>query len=190
MVIGLTGGIGSGKSTIAQQLRQNGYYVYDTDHAAKRIITDNQQVRKEIETLFGAEVYQDGIYQTSIVAERVFADRTLLERLNAIVHPAVREDISSRLLKEKVKNDLFFIECAILYQAGINQLCDKVIGISAPESVRLERTIARDKSDIEKVLARMRAQDTEADQQRANIVITNDGTISIPSICQLILETI
>ena len=93
MLIGLTGGIGSGKSTIAQQLRAMGYAVYDTDSQAKRLIQSDPHVREQITALFGTEVYQDGVYQTALVAQRVFADPVLLSRLNAIVHPAVRADI-------------------------------------------------------------------------------------------------
>ena len=93
MIIGITGGIGSGKSTIAKQLRAMGYAVYDTDSAAKRLIVEDAHVRQQIEQLFGNEVYKDGVYQTALVAQRVFADHSLLAQLNAIVHPAVKADI-------------------------------------------------------------------------------------------------
>ena len=93
MTIGITGGIGSGKSTIAKQLRAMGYAVYDTDSEAKRLIVEDTQVRQQIEQLFGSEVYKDGVYQTALVAQRVFADHSLLAKLNAIVHPAVKADI-------------------------------------------------------------------------------------------------
>jgi dephospho-CoA kinase len=84
---------------------------------------------------------------------------------------------------------LFFIECAILFQAGFDVLCDKVVAVTAPEDIRLERVIARDHSDIDKVRARMRAQEAEKDLQRADIVINNDGTTPIPTLCeQLLLE--
>ena len=93
MLIGITGGIGSGKSTIAKQLRKMGYAVYDTDSEAKRLIVEDAAVRQQIEQLFGKEVYADGVYQTALVAQRVFTDKSLLAQLNAIVHPAVRQDI-------------------------------------------------------------------------------------------------
>ena len=101
MIIGLTGGIGSGKSTIAQQLRAMGYVVYDTDSEAKRLIVEEPMVRQQMQQLFGKEVYTDGVYQTALVAQRVFAsppvrgesEGGLLTQLNNIVHPAVRADI-------------------------------------------------------------------------------------------------
>ena len=197
MTIGITGGIGSGKSTIAKQLRAMGYAVYDTDSEAKRLIVEDTQVRQQIEQLFGSEVYKDGVYQTALVAQRVFADHSLLAKLNAIVHPAVRADIERRVSghasrESRVENqkNLFFIECAILYQAGFDSLCDKVVAVTAPEDVRLQRVIARDHSSSDKVLARMRAQQAEEILQRADIIINNDGQTSILTLCEEILRFI
>lgn len=200
MLIGITGGIGSGKSTIAKQLRQMGYEVYDTDSQAKRLIVEDAHIREQITELFSPEAYQDGIYQTAFIAQQVFADKTLLARLNAIVHPAVRHDIlkkfrstfellnSSSAASEP--SELFFIECAILYTAHLDELCDKVVVVTAPEEVRLTRTIARDHSNVDKVRARMSAQNVEADLRRADIIINNDGTTPIPTLCKQILMNI
>ena len=194
MIIGITGGIGSGKSVIARHLRKMGYSVYDTDSEAKRIIVEDTAVREQMIALFGEEVYKDGVYQTSFVAQQVFADKNLLAKLNAIVHPAVKADIiskfrSSGVLSEPLKRDssLFFIECAILFQAGFDVLCDKVVAVTAPEDIRLERVIARDHSDMNKVRARMRAQEADKDLQRADIIINNDGQVSIRTLCEEIL---
>ena len=195
MIIGLTGGIGSGKSTIAQGLRAMGYMVYDTDSEAKRLIVEDAHVRQQIEQLFGSEVYKDGVYQTTLVAQRVFADHSLLAKLNAIVHPAVRADIerrvsgyASRASRVENQKNLFFIECAILYQAGFDSLCGKVMAVTAPEEIRLERVMKRNSSTIEKVRARMRAQETENDIPRADILINNDGKTPIPTLCKEIIN--
>ena len=182
MIIGITGGIGSGKSTIAEQLREMGYAVYDTDSEAKRLIVEDAGVREEIEQLFGKEVYKDGVYQTALVAQRVFADQSLLARLNAIVHPAVKADIL-RWAENINHPTLCFVECAILYQAGFDTLCDKVVVVTAPEEVRLQRAVTRDHSTIEKVRARMRAQEVEKDIERADLIVNNDGKTEITAIC-------
>ena len=206
MIIGITGGIGSGKSVIAKQLRQMGYEVYDTDSEAKRLIVEDAHVREQITALFGPEAYKDGVYQTAFVAQQVFnsppfrgeSEGGLLSALNAIVHPAVHQDILKkfRSTSEPLNSssaasepsELFFIECAILYTAHLDQLCDKVVVVTAPEEVRLARTIARDHSDIDKVRARMRAQNVEEDIRRADIIINNDGNTPISILCEQILK--
>lgn len=197
MIIGITGGIGSGKSTIAKQLRAMGYAVYDTDSEAKRLIVEDAHVRQQIEQLFGNEVYKDGVYQTALVAQRVFADHSLLAQLNAIVHPAVKADIMCWAQKINHVTPRYttlhhatpcFVECAILYQAGFDSLCDKVVAVTAPEEIRLERVMKRDSSTIEKARARMRAQETKNDIPRADILINNDGKTPISTLCKEIIN--
>ena len=160
MIIGLTGGIGSGKSTIAQGLAQRGYAIYDCDREAKRIIAEDKAVQKAIIDLLGEDAFVNGTYNTAYVAQRVFAEPELLQALNAIVHPAVAKDIKDR----KGSKELLFVESAILFDAGLASLCDKIIIIEAPEEVRIARTLARDyhnettQENIDKVRARIRAQ--------------------------------
>ena len=132
-----------------------GYAVYDTDSEAKRLIVEDENVRTQMVQLFGNEVYANGVYQTALVAQRVFTDRSLLDQLNAIVHPAVRADIlrwatmqDSPSFRKGLGVGLCFVECAILYQAGFDALCDKVVAVTAPEEVRLARVLARDHSTI------------------------------------------
>ena len=184
MIIGITGGIGSGKSTVARGLRAMGYMVYDTDYEAKRLITEEMHVRQEIEDLLGKDVYKDGVYQTKLVAQRVFSDPALLSQLNKIVHPAVKADILRwQAAHDKEGKQLLFVECAILYQAGFDKLCDHVVAITAPEEIRIQRTMVRDHTSMDKVLARMRAQDTSNALQHAELVVNNDGKTEIMTIC-------
>ena len=179
-IVGITGGIGSGKSTIAQELRKRGFTVYDCDREAKHIIAENEDVQKAIVALLGKEAFVNGQYNTAYVAKRVFAEPELLERLNAIVHPAVGKDI---LLK---KPD--FVESAILYEAGLDKLCDKVVVVDAPEDIRIARTIARDyhgettEENINKVRARMCAQTPH----HGDMVVINDGKTSIEDLVAII----
>lgn len=185
MIVGLTGGIGSGKSTIAHALRQRGYAVYDSDTAAKRLIMEDASVRAAITTLLGDEAYADGRYQTAWVASRVFAQPSLLQQLNAIVHPAVVADMQQWLTT--ANGSPVFVECAILYSSGLASLCDRVVAVTAHEELRIQRTIQRDGTQEEKVRARIRAQHAEQDEARADIVVHNDGKVSIEQLCEDIL---
>ena len=193
MLIGITGGIGSGKSIIAQGLRERGFTVYDCDTEAKRIIAQNRQVQAQIIALLGEEAFSEGQYNTTYVAKRVFEDPALLQQLNAIVHPAVVEHVKDERLKVK---GVLFVESAILFEAGLDELCEKIIVVEAPEEIRLERVIKRDyqgqatPENINKVRARIHAQQKspaypEASQGKIYTVI-NDGTSVLSSIIDLV----
>ena len=203
MLVGITGGIGSGKSTIVQVLAARGYAVYDCDREAKRIIVENAEVRKAIIALLGNEAFVPspqhpftGSYNTSYVSQRVFAEPELLQQLNAIVHPAVKEEIRVQSSEFSV----LFVESAILFEAGIDSLCDRIVVVDAPEEVRLQRTIARDyhgdatEEHINKVRARMRAQQFRpTDEQKATkkvLTINNDGRTSISDLANEIIQFI
>ena len=192
-IIGLTGGIGSGKSFIARGLRERGYAVYDTDCEAKRLIAEDEELKRQLIELFGPDTYApDGTYQTRYVAQRVFEDRTLLERLNAIVHPAVRRDFEAwkdSLPSSFNLSPFTFLESAILYESGFDTLCDKVVAVVADEELRFRRVIGRDKTEIDKVRARMRAQLSEQElRRRADLVVMNDGNKNIEELCQFITQ--
>ena len=222
MIIGITGGIGSGKSTIARALAARGYAVYDCDKEAKRIIAENKAVQQQIIALLGPEaftinpIHQSIIYNTAYVAQRVFREPELLERLNQIVHPAVKEDICQQALpavcqqsglsaKRSVSKAVLFIESAILYEAGLDSICDKIIVVEAPEDIRIARTIARDyhgdasPENIDKVRARIRAQQSSS-RIRAQktssplhggtergFILINDGRKSIEELAEEII---
>ena len=181
MIIGITGGIGGGKSRISRELTRRGFVVYDCDREAKRIIVEDPGVRAAIIALLGEEAFDGERYNTAYVAKKVFEDKTLLEGINKIVHPAVKEDI--------IAKHPDFVESAILYEAGIDSLCNKVIVIDAPEEIRIERTIGRDyngvmsEENINKVRARMRAQTPHT----GDLVICNDGLTPTPQVVNNIL---
>ena len=192
MLIGITGGIGSGKSTIARALAARGYAVYDCDREAKRIISENKAVQQQIIALLGPEAFVNGVYNTSYVAQRVFAEPELLERLNQIVHPAVKEDI--------LEKQPDFVESAILYEAGLDAICDKIFVVDAPEEIRIARTIARDyhgdasPENINKVRARIRAQHDQSTIKRPcrvtinqSTILLNDGRKSIEELAEEII---
>ncbi len=184
-VIGLTGGIGSGKSFLAQALAQRGFAIYDCDREAKRIIAENKDVQAAIKNLLGEEAFIEGTYNTAYVAKRVFAEPQLLEKLNKIVHPAVKADILSPFTSHLSP---LIVESAILFESGLDQLCDKIVVVTAPEEVRIARTIARDyqgqatPENINKVRARIRAQkeipaSTGVSQGRILTVVNDDASV-------------
>lgn len=188
MIIGITGGIGSGKSYLAQELAKRGFAVYDCDREAKRIIAEDKAVQAAIIKLIGKEAFIDGKYNTAYVAQRVFAEPQLLKALNTIVHPAVKADIS----RQSSDVSLLVIESAILFESGFDGLCDKIVVVTAPEETRIARTIARDyhneatPENINKVRARIRAQkeipaSTEVPQGKI-LTIVNDDTSVLSSI--------
>ena len=218
MLIGLTGGIGSGKSTIANELSRRGFAVYDCDREAKRIIAENPAVQQQIIALFGEEAFVDGEYNTQYISKCVFSPPSGgagegLQALNAIIHPAVKEDIIKQARLASFGDAVasfhhsaerpLFIESAILYEAGLDELCDRIIVVDAPEDIRIARTIARDyhgeatPENINKVRARIRAQQHplqgagglhSATQSHQSIIILNDGSVSISDLADTILN--
>ena len=210
MIIGITGGIGSGKSTIARALAARGYAIYDCDKEAKRIIAEDQEVQQQIIALFGKEAFINGVYNTAYVASRVFAEPELLKQLNGIVHPAVKADIEWSAIRFQ-HSEFFFFESAILYEAGLDGICDRIILVEAPEEVRIARTLQRDyhgeatEENINKVRARIQAQKAVSHQQSAIsnqpsaishqlsafshlLVVHNDGKASIDKLVSDILK--
>ena len=184
MLIGITGGIGSGKSTIAAELSRRSYPIYDTDSAAKHIIVHNVAVRSQVEVLFGSDVFDGDTYRTEVVAQQVFHNEDLLKRLNAVVHPAVAFDLKHWYSHQ---TGLAFVESAILYESGFDHLCDKIVEVVAPDEVRMERTMQRDALSREKVLARINAQKKYIHPQ-ADIILNNDGTHSIKELTDQLIS--
>ena len=162
-IIGLTGGIGSGKSTVANYIASKGIPVYIADEEAKKIM-ERTDVKHNIQNLFPQSVLNDdNTLNRNKIAEFVFSNPEKLKQLNAIVHPAVKNDFSNWMKEHK---DASFIikEVAILFETGGHKDCDKVILITAPEDVRIERAMKRDNSSKESVLARIKNQLPEADK--------------------------
>lgn len=199
MIVGITGGIGSGKSTIANELSQRGFAVYDCDREAKRIIAENPAVQQQIIALFGEEAFVDGVYNTAYISKCVFSPPSGgagegLQALNAIIHPAVKEDILSSPLLGGAGGGLLFIESAILFESGLDALCDRIIIVDAPEDIRISRTIARDyhgeatPDNINKVRARIRAQQFIIPSFHQSIILINDGSVSISDLADTILH--
>lgn len=172
IVVGLTGGIGSGKSTIAAMFRELGVPVYNSDERAKLLMNTSKKIRKQLVELLGKKAFLDDKLNKTFIAKKVFNDADLLEQLNRIVHPVVRKDF----LKWTKKQDTAYViqETALLFENNAQDLYDTVILITAPKELRIERVLSRDETSKEQIIARMNNQlDDENKLELANLVIEN-----------------
>jgi dephospho-CoA kinase len=171
-IIGLTGGIGSGKTTVSNFFQELGVPVYIADDHAKSVM-QLPEIILEIKTVFGESVFENGTLNRKKIAEIVFNDPEKLKQLNGIIHPAVRKDFDNWILNHK-KNKFILYEAAILFESGRYNVCNVVITVTAPIETRIERVIKRDNTSRELVLQRINAQWT--DEQRiakSDFVIEN-----------------
>jgi dephospho-CoA kinase len=172
--IGLTGGIGSGKTTVAQIFEVLTIPVYYADQAAKELMNHDPDLKKEITSAFGKEVYKEGMLDRAFLGEIVFTDSEKLARLNSIVHPATLKDASSWMQNQKTPYAIK--EAALIFEAGLENFFDFIIGVSAPQNLRLERVMNRDPISSENILQRMEHQMDESEKiKRCDFIIVNDG---------------
>jgi dephospho-CoA kinase len=181
-LIGLTGGIGSGKSTVASIFTTLGISVYNSDVRAKLLMNENEEVRKKIIDLFGKKAYSDNLeLNTSWMASRVFNDREQLLKLNAIVHPAVYQDLMEWSSEPEQLGAPYLIqESAILFEENLADRFHGIILIVAPEEIRISRVMQRDNVAREKILQRISNQwSDETKIPLSDFVIFNDGVRSL-----------
>ena len=172
MKVGITGGIGSGKSTVCRLFAQRGIAVYDSDREAKRLMTEDAALRAGITARFGAEAYADGVLNRSYLASRVFSDEAALADLNALVHPAVLADFAA--WAERQSGPYVILESAILFEAGLEHAVDRTVAVLAPLELRIGRTCRRDGCDEESVRRRIAAQtDDDTLRDRADYAVVN-----------------
>jgi dephospho-CoA kinase len=173
--VGLTGGIGSGKTLIANMFSGFGIPIYDSDLEAKHLMNSSMGLKQEIITLLGNSSYKDNNLNRSYVAKKVFADKELLIKLNAIVHPAVQEDFER--WKQKQESPYVIQETALIFENNAYHKYDYVILVTAPKQLRITRVMERDNQSKEQVLARIKNQlDDEEKIPKADFVIKNSNT--------------
>lgn len=169
--VGITGGIGSGKSTVCAMLEEMGVAVYNSDARAKELMTTSATLREAIVARFGAECYTSEGLNRGYLAERVFGDAAELAALNSLVHPAVMADFEA--WAERQEGSYVVFESAILFEAGLEQRVDMAVAVLSPEELRIERAMRRDGASREQVVARIRRQlsdDERADRAKYAIV--------------------
>ena len=174
--MGITGGIGSGKTLVCSIFDKIGIPVYDADSRARSLMNHDPGLVSEITDLLGEEAYRDGSLDREYVAGKVFMNEDLLNRLNRIVHPAVRDDYL-QWVKERTDVPYVIEEAAILFESGAHRFMDLTVLVYAPEDLRIRRVMERDGVSEEEVRMRMRHQMNEEEKKKlADQMISNDGT--------------
>lgn len=171
-VVGLTGGIGSGKSTVSKMFLELGVPVYNSDERAKKLMNTSAEIKNQIIAFLGKESYHEEKLNRAYIAKKVFNDTTLLAQLNAIVHPVVREDF----LKWTGEQEYCYViqETALLFENNSQHLYDSIILVTAPKEERISRVVSRDNGTREQVIARMNNQmDDEEKLNLSDFVIEN-----------------
>ena len=187
-LIGITGGIGSGKSTIAKVFMSIGYPVYNSDTRAKELINSNEELINSIKLSFGDDLYNSQGLDRKKMASIVFNNPEKLELLNSIIHPTVGKDFEKWI--DSQNTSFILKEAAILFETGIYKSLHKIILVSAPQETRIERVIKRDNTNREEVLSRMNNQWSEEKKtELADYVIDNSGNkLVIPQVLEIIKQ--
>lgn len=186
--IGITGSIGAGKSTVAGIFKVLGVPVFDADATAKSILNSDPELREQIIAAFGSETYKNGLLDRKYLATLVFNNSDQLAKLNALVHPATIKAANAWAKHWEEQGSAYIVkEAALLFEAGTNIGLDFIIGVTAPEDLRITRVMARDHVTRGEVLKRMQHQleDTKK-MERCNIVLdNNEKALLIPQVLAL-----
>jgi dephospho-CoA kinase len=179
MRIGITGGIGSGKTAVCNIFRGLGIPVYDADTHAKILMSENQAIKCALIDYFGNEVYKNGTLNKPVLAQIIFSNKAALEFVDNIVHPAVENDFVQ--WSEIQKNVPYVIqEAALLFERNLYKALDYIITVTCPEELRIQRVMERDKTTREDVLQRMQHQLPDYDKVRkSDFVVINDNRESL-----------
>ena len=184
---GLTGGIGSGKTVVANIFRQLGAAVYDADAEARQLTEKDSGIISQMKNIFGDEYFNaDGSLNRNALAEIVFADKEKLSALNAIIHPAVKKHFEGWLRQDQSAKYIIK-EAAILFESGSNAGLDKIISVTAPEEIRISRVMLRDNSSKDKILSVMKNQWSDEERKRHSdyVIINDDSMLVIPQVLKL-----
>lgn len=186
-IIGLTGGIGSGKTTVANHFMAAGIPVYIADDEARKLM-QSDEIIAEIKKTFGSTVFDKGILNREKLSGIVFKDSEKLKLLSAIIHPAVKKHFGNWVLNHKIDSYIIY-EAAILFESGSYKDCDIIISVTAPLESRIQRVIQRDKTLRENVLSRINMQwNDEQRIEKSDFIIENDTPKNAKSSVDKILK--
>jgi dephospho-CoA kinase len=184
--VGITGGIGSGKSTVCEVFKFLGVPVYHADIEARYIIDSDMEVRNKLIYLFGDNIYNDYKLKRDKFSELIFNDKEALENVNRIVHPKVRSHFLEWAEAHKDKNYTLY-EAAILFESGTYKLLDKIITVTAPEKLRIKRILDKKKFNrkIIRNIINIQLPDEEKIKQAHYTIINDDKTLILPQILEI-----
>tara|TARA_Y100001933_G_scaffold541_1_gene507 strand:+ start:347 stop:940 length:594 start_codon:yes stop_codon:yes gene_type:complete len=187
-LIGITGGIGAGKSTVSKICKHLGFKVYNSDDRAKEIVSEDSNIKKRIISFFGNNVYKNGVLDRKFLSNKIFNDKSSLQNINSIIHPAVKKDFNNWVINNS-NEKVLFKESALLFESGAYKELDKIILIVSDKNLRISRVLKRDKirskKEIESIIDK---QINEVDAIKyADIVIDNNHKkMLLPSVIRQI----
>jgi dephospho-CoA kinase len=183
-IVGLTGGIGSGKTTVAKVFKEFGIAVYIADEEAKSLMNRSKIIKRKLTNLFGNNAYVNDTLNKAFIADKIFKNKTLLTAMNQIVHPKVGQHFTRWVRKQN--GPYVLKESAILFETNGHKNCDFVILVTAPEELRIQRVISRDNTTKDKVQAIIKNQLSDTEKiTKSDFIILND---SIESMRRQVLE--
>ena len=191
-LIGITGGIGAGKSTVSTICKHLGFKIYNSDQRAKEIVSEDSIIKKKLISFFGNNIYKNGVLDRKFLSDKIFNDKSSLQQINSIIHPAVKKDFNSWVINNS-NEKILFKESALLLESGAYKELDKIILIVSDKNLRVSRVLNRDqnrsKKEIESIIDK---QIDEVDAIKyADIVIDNNHKkMLLPSVIKEIEKLI
>ncbi len=178
MKIGITGGIGSGKSFVSDFIKKAGYKVLNADDIAKQIMVEDESVRELIISIFGDNSYNNKELNRSYIASKAFSSVEGITKLNSIVHPPMVDRINRLMNEELRKSKMVFVEAALVYEAEVDEILDHVLLVTADKEIRISRIKERDNLSESEIRNRIQFQMPENEKENlADFTIKNNGTI-------------
>jgi dephospho-CoA kinase len=190
--VGITGGIGTGKSTVSKFYESKGYPVLNADNIAKNLLANDEEIKAKIISEFGERAYINATPNKRFLAEQVFTSPEKLEKINVILHPATIRTIENEFEKLRKHHDVVFTEAALIYEANFSDIFDFVISVAAEKEMRISRLVTSGKFKKEEIERRMASQmPDDVKNKKADFIIHNNGTVEeLYEKCEFVLSLI
>ena len=183
-LIGITGGIGAGKSTVSTICKHLGFKVYNSDQRAKEIVSEDSIIKKKLISFFGNNIYKNGVLDRKFLSDKIFNDKSALQQINSIIHPAVKKDFNNWVINNK-NEKVLFKESALLFESGAYKELDKIILIVSDKNLRISRVLKRDKirtkKEIESIIDKQ-INEAEAIKYADIVIDNNHKKMLLPSV--------